>query len=243
MSVLTGAGVLAQARLLAEDTDPDAANQGLTAAQWLALINEAYYDLYELLGKARVQYVDSLTIDVSVTLASPRYSLATSSAVLYDLLALEYFQAAGAITTISEGDGTPLERMDPQEIRWLQKKKGTTGNPVYAGWARQEGTGKFLSWFFPIMRDPAGLATVHYMLAGYVKAYPTALVGSTETPDFTDSESYDLARIAAVRGCANLGDYDLAGKLAEQLPDKMQALVRGLERYAKPRPEQLQGAV
>jgi len=242
MAILTGAGVVSHARLLAQDTDPDAANQGLTPAQWLSLINESYYDLYELLGKARVQYVGASALlfpdmDGGTT---TELVIASVSALLYDILSMELSPGSGsAVTVVTEGTGEPMDRMDPQEIRWLQRKKGTTGVPVYAGWTRQEGTGKFLAWLYPGYVE----ATSHRAFAGYAKLFPTALVGSTETPDLTDSESYDLARIAAVRGCANLGDYELAGQLAGQLPDKMSVLVRGLERYAKPRPEALQGAV
>lgn len=319
MAVLSEAQVIAQAQLLAQDTDPDSANQGLTAAQWLAICNESLYDMYGIVNAERVQFDSALVAaqtngtirNVATTLATwqdmlelqAQYGVSVSVAssgvatelvITADTAGAYANVAIGSVVTghanivagttvvskasnnnkvtvslaISAGGvpgGTvltftpsltlqdinpPLERMAPEEIRFLQAKKGTTvvGAPTFVGYARQEGTGKFLLWLFPVPLFAATSAVVgaagSTVLADYVTfgayghKFPTAMTGGSSAVDLTDDESYDLARVAAARGASLIGQDDAyVAQISAPLPQKFQTLVQGLTRYKVPRVE------
>jgi hypothetical protein len=247
-------------RLLTQDIDVDALNQGLTNAQYLQLQNEAYQDMYAKLNLFRTAFLATAAVagvgGVVTIVNSDKQS--DSAAGLFEINSLELGTptAVASATTPAQGAGTELERTEVSEILWLQKHRSKAGLPKKAGWYRKEASdlsneaskGLWTVFWYPVLPVAATPTLVSAIASGYVKKYPAALTGTTATTDIADLDLMQtnwLVRITAARAIPLLdsGDQEFLAAIAAPLPDDMKALAMTQSRLLKPRPKPSEEAV
>lgn len=201
MAELTGAQLVSLARLLAQDTDADAYNQGLSNSEWIDVVNDAYYDFYVEANKGKVEWLFPVATAAYDGSTSYQNKLLKSVTGIYEIQAL-------FLTDSREGEGVLLERCEPAEILYLQQRKTASGTPTRAGWALEEGTRKFLVYPHPVAAAITGTnptsKNVNTFASGtiqlvatdgigtFVNARAGALVtgsGLTSTPYITEVDS------------------------------------------------------
>lgn len=231
MALLTSAQQLTEIQLLTQDQDPDVANQGLLSSERLSTLNGVYYDWYAQFGKGKTQYDLDLLVANTVTGV---FLYNTSLGTFYDISSLEFNPTQ--IGATGYGTGTVLERCEPGEIEYLQGIRPANGIPSRASWWRDEKNGPFYItvWPTPVTSVAASIKKI----GGWVKKYPTALLGGADSPICGEEEARLMARAAAVR-CYSLIDSDdqaYLEQLAAPLPAAWKALAFKQERLLKPRP-------
>lgn len=201
MAVLNGAAGVAQARLLAGDTETIVNNQGLSDTQWLALGNEAMYYWFDVIHPRLIE-VGPLTLsqglaEMTVAVYAEIVDLGRST----DVLNAIYYP--------------PLEKLPPSVVRRRLSQNLTIGTP--AAWAvlkSDGGTGTHRLYFDRV-------ADVSYNYSAIARNEPIAM-GLGTSPDCTDSESYHIWRIAAIWGAALIGeDTDYISELMTGLPEEV----------------------
>lgn len=208
MAVLTTANAVLHARLLALDTST--VQPGLTDAQYLSLLNEAYLRWFEAI-EPRIKWYTPTQAGLN-GIAAGTYQKTTTPVDIADILQL--CLASGA----TAADGKALERVEPHAM--LKKIAEETTQGVVARWSAVRLTtstdadiGKWSITFHPIPAATTNLSLI-------VKTAPALLVSGSVNPDVSEQAAYTLARIVAARAAAALGrDGEFIQNIVQPIPD------------------------
>lgn len=185
----TEAQLVARARVIARDQDPDGYDQGgLEAADWLDELNGAHLDFYLEAGIGRAVW--------TWPLAYQPYNLNLGDTG-DDIHVLPSITGIHQIEDLYFGDprehrGVRLQYTDdPGEILYLQDRRPKVGNPQMAHWRRIEGS---LLWELMFWPTPAAIdeAVTNPVLAVDVVQflqYATALIGTAGAGTFTQVQT------------------------------------------------------
>ena len=181
-------------------------NPGLINTEYDLLYNEALLDWFVHFGERLKIVANFVTLAIN---AIRTVSVATP----YEVVSLELSGPdAPGVASI------PLERDGVASVRLDQDRLGGAGVPRRAAWiAEQDNSLKYQVLTYP-------LPDAAYVIQAWVKnefTLPTADSGASGTPDLSLPDSYQIARLVAVRACPLLGnDAEYQASIAQDLPQK-----------------------
>ena len=212
MAVLDLAGQRAQVqRLLALQ---DSVAPPVPSPDLDAFINEAIYDL-------RTKVSPRKKLSESEVTFSPNDSHRPLGTIWADVLEVSL-----------NATKKPLERTEPEWIRYLGGEYSNAGTPTHWSAERNAGTATG-TWELYLWPPPSASTPIDV----FGKLEPTLLVIDTDKMDGTDQESYLVCDIAAARLAAILGyEATYVESLWRPVGEDLQAALGRASRITRPRP-------
>jgi hypothetical protein len=191
----------ADARLLAQDTNPAGSGQGLVSAEYASLINRVYLGLAEMLPE-RFSTLEDVTLSAASTDWSPTSSVNVRR-----------------VTTLSIDGGADLEWTPLAHMRYKQNVVGGTGTPTR--WSTYQDTNQTASdnrWKLLLWKAPTGATDC---VVGF-QFYPPELSNPSDKLRFPDAECRWITQItAAFAAVLNGNDDQFIAKILMGLPDNV----------------------
>lgn len=213
MPFLPLTGMLGQTRTLYADADSN--DPALADSELTALLNEIYL-FYSLKVEKRVS---------EFTANQAGFSFVAPAAVATGT-ETDWYEITQAYLAV-DGDtlyGTPLEIVKVAEILRLQQSSPTPGTITKVAFGRVASAitaniGPWKAYVHPIPDNDAYISTL-------VRAWPTALSSSLDTPDLSELAAYTVCAITAARAAAIIGeDQQFIENILATVPDETRELM------------------
>lgn len=200
-------GMVGEARVDCADTDT--VDPAADDSVYTAKINK-YYLLTHARDEKRITEQTATQTGYSVT-ANTKVMTGTPTN-WYEIVQAFRVSAVGNVY------GAPLAIRPVHEVLRRQDSESTTGTPTIVGFARHAASttasiGKWDAYLHPI---PSATTYVGLL----VRAWPTALSASGDTPDLTELEAYTVAKLAAAEVAYIFGEPERAEWILRSVPDE-----------------------